>query len=30
VNTTDAELAGGFERLERALRRVAGAREARC
>jgi 4-aminobutyrate aminotransferase-like enzyme len=30
VNTTDAELADGFAKLERALRRVAGERSAAC
>jgi 4-aminobutyrate aminotransferase-like enzyme len=30
VNTSDAELARGFEALERALRRVAAEREATC
>jgi 4-aminobutyrate aminotransferase-like enzyme len=30
VNTTDAELAEGFMRLERALRRAAKEREASC
>jgi hypothetical protein len=30
VNTTDAELADGFARLERALRRAAAERGAPC